>query len=236
MLLANFFLHSSLFTLHFSLASHRLAFCGAASASRFTIQTALLPLCVAKKRTMRYFFMIKKQTKAFGKIKTLCACALLCAAAVSIAYVCKFMTVGSIRITFENLPIILSGIFFGPVAGFITGIGSDLVSTAISHYGLGGLNPIITLGAGAIGFVSGAMFRLPKIKNTSLKALLAVGSAHVVGNMLIKSIGLMVYYSYALPAVLPRVPLYIIIGAIEYAVILVLIRNKGITKSIEKLK
>ena len=50
--------------------------------------------------------MIKKQTKAFGKIKTLCACALLCAAAVSIAYVCKFMTVGSIRITFENLPII----------------------------------------------------------------------------------------------------------------------------------
>ena len=116
-----------------------------------------------------------KNTKTFGKVKTLCACALLCAAAVSIAYICKFMTVGSIRITFENLPIILSGIFFGPVAGFITGIGADLVSTAISHYGLGGLNPIITFGAGAVGFISGAMFRFPKIQKSAIKVLLAVG-------------------------------------------------------------
>lgn len=180
--------------------------------------------------------MTKNKSKAFGKLKTLCACALLCAAAVSIAYVCKFMTVGSIRITFENLPIILSGIFFGPLAGFLTGIGADLVSTAISHYGIGGLNPIITLGAGAIGFVSGVMFRFPRVRKTGIKALLAVGSAHVTGNMIIKSIGLMLYYSYALPAVLPRVPLYIIIGAIEYALILVLIKNKGIIKTVEKLK
>jgi len=180
--------------------------------------------------------MVKKQTKAFGKIKTLCACALLCAAAVSIAYVCKFMTVGSIRITFENLPIILSGIFFGPLAGFLTGICADLVSTAISHYGIGGLNPIITLGAGAIGFVSGVMFRFPRVRKTEVKALLAVGSAHVTGNMIIKSMGLMIYHAWALPAVLPRVPLYIIIGAIEYALILVLLKNKGIMKTVEKLK
>ena len=176
------------------------------------------------------------KNKAFGKLKTLCACALLCAAAVSIAYVCKFMTVGSIRITFENLPIILSGIFFGPLAGFLTGICADLVSTSISHYGIGGLNPIITLGAGAVGLVSGAMFRFPKIRKTGARALLAVGGAHITGNMIIKSIGLMIYYAWALPAVLPRVPLYIIIGTIEYALILVLLKNKGIMKTVEKLK
>ena len=180
--------------------------------------------------------MAKKQKGVFKKVKTLCACALLCAAAVSIAYICKFMTIGTIRITFENLPIILAGIFFGPVAGLLTGLSADLARTVISHYGIGGLNPIITLGAASIGFVAGAVFRIPKINKTGLKALFAVFSAHAVGNMMIKSAGLMIYYSYPLPAVLPRIPLYIIIGAIEYAIILVLIKNKGITKTVEKLK
>ncbi len=181
--------------------------------------------------------MKTKKVKIFGKIKSLCACALLCAAAVSIAYVCKFFTVGgSLRVTFENLPIILSGIFFGPIAGFATGICTDIVSTAISFYGLGGLNPILTLGVGCVGLVSGLMFRIPGIKKDAVRVLLSVASAHVISNMLIKSIGLMVYYSYPLPSVLPRVPLYIVIGAVEYVIILIIVRNKGIMKTVGKLK
>ncbi len=180
--------------------------------------------------------MANKQKRVFKKVKTLCACALLCAAAVSIAYICKFLTIGSIRITFENLPIILAGIFFGPMAGLLTGLASDLTSTIISHYGIGGLNPIITLGAASVGFVAGSVFRLSKANKLGFNALLAVFSAHIVGNMIIKSVGLMIYYSYALPAVLPRIPLYMVIGAIEYAIILILIKNKGITKTVEKLK
>ncbi len=180
--------------------------------------------------------MAKKQTKAFGKVKNLCACALLCALAVAIAYVCKFMTFGSIRITFENLPIILAGIFFGPVAGLMTGICADLVSTAISFYGLGGLNPIITLGAGSIGLVSGILFRLPKIKKDGIKVFLAVSGAHIAGNMLIKSIGLKIYFGYALPLLLLRVPTYILIGAIEFVIILILTKNKGVMKTVGKLR
>ncbi len=181
--------------------------------------------------------MKKKKTGVFGKVKTLCACALLCAAAVSIAYVCKIFTVGSIRITFENMPIILSGIFFGPFAGFATGLCADFVSTAISSYGLGGLNPIITFGAGSIGFMAGLMYRVPKIKKEGIRILLAVGSAHIIGNMIIKSIGLMVYYSsYSIVTVLPRVPLYMIIGAVEYMIILILIKNKGVMKTVGNLK
>ena len=179
---------------------------------------------------------MKRKNKTNSALRTICACAILCAAAVSIAYVCKFMTFGSVRITFENLPIILAGIFFGPVAGLATGICADLVSTAVSFYGLGGLNPIITLGAGAIGFMSGLMFRLPKIKNDPVRTLLAVFSAHIIGNMLIKSIGLMVYYSYSLSMVLPRIPLYFAIGTVEYVIILILIKNKGINKAVGKLK
>ncbi len=181
--------------------------------------------------------MKTKRSGVFGKVKTLCACALLCAAAVCIAYLCKFMTVGSIRITFENLPLILAGIFFGPLAGFVTGICADLVSTAVSFYGLGGLNPIITLGAGSVGLMSGLIFRLVRVKYGSIRVLLAVSSAHIVGNMIIKSIGLMVYYSsYSIVTVLPRIPLYIAIGAIEYIIILILTRNKGIVRSVDNLK
>lgn len=181
--------------------------------------------------------MKKKKNEAFSKLKTLCACALLCAAAVVIAYICKFMTVGSLRITFENLPIIMSGIFFGPLAGFLTGLCADLVSTAVSFYGLGGLNPIITLGAGSIGFMAGMMYRVPGIKKEGVRILLAVGSAHVIGNMIIKSIGLMVYYSsYSIVTVLPRVPLYMVIGAVEYILLLIIVKNKGVMKTVEKLK
>lgn len=179
---------------------------------------------------------MKRKSKKGNALRTLCACALLCAAAVSIAYVCKFMTFGSIRVTFENLPIIMAGIFFGPVAGLVTGLCADLVSTAVSFYGLGGLNPIITLGAGAVGFFSGLMFRAPFVKKVPLKSALAVLSAHVVGNMLLKSIGLMVYYPYSIPMVLPRIPLYLAIGAVEYIIILILIKNKGISKAVGKLK
>ncbi len=180
--------------------------------------------------------MAKKQTKAFSTVKTLCACALLCASAVAIAYICKFFTFGSVRITFENLPIILAGIFFGPIAGFMTGICADLVSTAISFYGLGGLNPIITLGAGTIGLISGIMFRFPKIKKDGLRAFLAVSSAHIAGNMIIKSIGLKIYFGYALPLLLLRVPTYIAIGALEFIIVLILIKNKGVMKTVGKLR
>ena len=179
---------------------------------------------------------MKKKNKKSNALRMICACALLCAAAVSIAYICKFMTFGSIRVTFENLPIILAGIFFGPVAGFATGVCADLVSTAVSFYGLAGINPIITAGAGAVGFFSGLMFRLPAFKKVPLKAAAAVLCAHSVGNMIIKSIGLMVYYSYSVPMVLPRIPLYLVIGAVEYIIILILIKNRGINKAVEKLQ
>ncbi len=179
---------------------------------------------------------MKKNNIVFGKVKTLCACALLCAAAVSIAYICKFLTFGSVRITFENLPIILAGIFFGPVAGLMTGLCADLVSTAVSFYGLGGLNPLITLGAGCVGLVAGLLFKVSAVKKDWQKALLAASGAHVVGNMIVKSIGLKLYFNYALPLLLLRVPTYILIGAVEFVVILILIKNKGIIKTVGKLR
>ena len=172
------------------------------------------------------------------KTKTLCACALLVAAAVVIGYVCKmFLTFGAIRVTFENLPIMISGIFFGPIAGFMTGICADVVSTAVSQYGIGGLSPIITLGAGAVGLVSGLVCKGRKeIRPANVRLIFAVFLAHIIGNMVIKSVGLMLYFGYTLPAVLPRIPLYIIISIIEFTILYILCKSRGFCKTIGKLK
>ena len=172
------------------------------------------------------------------KTKTLCACALLVASAVVIGYVCKmFLTFGAIRVTFENLPIIISGIFFGPLAGFMTGICSDIVSTAVSQYGIGGMSPLITLGAGAVGFTAGLVCKgRREIRPKTPMLLLAVVVSHVLGNMIIKSAGLMLYFGYTIPAVLPRIPLYVIIAAVEFTILYILCRSRGFCKTIGKLK
>ena len=171
------------------------------------------------------------KTKAFKNVRIMCFCAMLTALSVAIAWLCKmFLTVTPyIRITFENLPLILAGYFFGPVAGLFSGLASDILSTALSQYGLGGINPIITLGAGCVGLFSGL---LPKIsgKKNNIILLISVYAAHIIGNILVKSAGLNIIYSWAIPLLLPRIPLYLIIAAIEYGIMFILTKNKGIKK------
>ncbi|MBE6573024.1 MAG: folate family ECF transporter S component [Ruminococcaceae bacterium] len=170
---------------------------------------------------------MKRKIKLFGNMKVLCTAAILTALAVVIAYLCKFMTFGSIRITFENLPIILSGYLFGPWVGLIVGLASDLLNTAVSQYGIGGINPIITLGAATVGFMAG----LPYSKKNGLRLGIGVVLAHILGNMIIKSIGLKVFYSYPLVALLPRVPLYAVIGIIEFFLLYFITRSSALTRA-----
>ncbi|MBE6686203.1 MAG: folate family ECF transporter S component [Ruminococcaceae bacterium] len=172
--------------------------------------------------------MQKKKIRLFGTLKVLCSAAILTALAVVTAYLCKMLTITpSIRITFENLPIILSGYLFGPVTGFATGVCADLLNTAVSQYGIGGINPIITLGAGAVGFFAG----LPYSKNHKLRLPAAVALSHITGNMIIKSAGLMLYYSLPLAGVLPRLPLYAVIGAVEYLLLYFITKSTALRRA-----
>ena len=61
--------------------------------------------------------------------------AMLAAMSVVIGMFCKsFLNFGEglWRVTFENLPIILAGIFLGPITGGMVGVVSDLVSYLLS--------------------------------------------------------------------------------------------------------
>jgi len=52
--------------------------------------------------------------------------------------------VGALRISFGEIPIMLSGILFGPVAGAVTGVAADLIGYAINSHG-GAFFPGFTL-------------------------------------------------------------------------------------------
>jgi ECF transporter S component (folate family) len=141
-------------------------------------------------------------------------------------------TVGAIRIGFENLPILMAGIFFGSVAGAIVGGCADIIGCLVVGYSI---NPIITLGAMAIGYISGAVYRSGRLKNDTLRLITSTGLAHIVGSMLIKSIGLYVYYHYAVPVLLLRVPLYLVIGSLETLIVYTLLKNKAFSSQVKKI-
>ena len=150
--------------------------------------------------------------------------AMLTAMSVVIGILCKtFLNFGNglFRITFENLPIIMSGIIFGPVVGALVGAASDLASYLLSPQILTP-NPIVTLGAALIGAVSGIIAKYIVKKKGITQVILSGGVAHVIGSMIVKSIGLYQYYQMG---VLLRIPLYLIIAPIEILVLCLLFKN-----------
>jgi len=138
----------------------------------------------------------------------------------------------TIRISFENLPTLLAGIFFGPIAGFLVGTVADLVGCLLVGYAI---NPLITLGAAAVGFVSGVVVRLFQ-KNGLLSTIFSVFSAHLIGSILIKTLGLVLYYGAPFFATLGMRSLtYLITATAECVILYFLLRNRGFTAQIQKL-
>ena len=172
------------------------------------------------------------ELRLFGNIRVLIITALLIAMSIVFGKLLAF-NIGPLRISFENLPILMAGILFGPAIGAVAGIGADIIGCILVGYAI---NPIITLGAALIGCLSGLMFRLPLIKKDDIRLVASVFTAHIVASMIVKSIGLMVYYGYTIQSVALRVPLYLGISIAESAVIFALMRNKAFTRELERIR
>ncbi len=176
---------------------------------------------------------MKKPSPVFRSVKSLTAAAMLCAISVVIGIFCKnFLNFanGLFRITFENLPIILSGICFGPVVGGMVGVATDLISYLLSSQ-VYPPNILVTVGAGVIGAMSGILSRIP-LKSNTVRIVLSVSGAHLLGSMVIKTAGL---YSYYGVAVLVRVPLYLVIGGIEATLLCLLYRRKSFLRLLDQM-
>lgn len=144
----------------------------------------------------------------------------------------KFLSIKigqSIRISFENTPLILAGYAFGPVYGAVCAVVADLLGCFLYGYAI---NPIITIGAAAIGFFSGVFGMHGWFKKPILP--LSIGYSHLVGSVVVKSLGLYAFYGTPLNVLVWRLPIYIITAVAEYLIITVLLRNKGTRSIFEK--
>lgn len=171
------------------------------------------------------FMKQKNKIRLFGSLKNLTICAMLTATSVAIGIFCKnFLDFGGVfRITFENLPIILTGILFGPIVGGVVGAGSDLISYLFSNQ-VYPPNLIVTLGACLVGVVSGICSKFIIRKRGTAQIVLSGALAHIVGSMIVKPIGLFQYYQLL---VLWRIPIYLIIAPIEILLICSLLKRKS---------
>jgi len=73
----------------------------------------------------------------------------------------------ALRVGFGSVPIIMSGMMFGPVVGGITGVVADLVGYLINPMG-GTFFPGFTLSAALYGVIAGILFKKMKIQNSRL--------------------------------------------------------------------
>ena len=174
------------------------------------------------------------RSAARSALKRLVLGAMLSAMSVVIGMFCKtFLNFGGglWRVTFENLPIILAGIFLGPVTGGMVGIVSDLTSYLLSPQ-IYPPNLIVTFGAFAVGVTAGLMARFAVRERGTKQIALSAAVAHVIGSMIIKPIGLFQFYQWA---VLVRIPLYLVIAPLEILLLCLLWKQKSFRKLFEKI-
>ena len=171
-----------------------------------------------------------KNLAVFGSVKVMATAAIF----VAISIVCgKYLAISGgniLRFSFENLPIILAGIAFGPAVGAAVGTVADLVGCALVGYAV---NPIITVAGALIGACSGFLFRIFKSHSLFARLLVTVSVSHILGSVIIKTFGLSVFYSMPLwELMLWRLLNYILVGALELTLIYILVKNKAVRKQL----
>ncbi len=142
-----------------------------------------------------------------------------------------------IRISFENLPIMLAGFALGPVAGVLVGAVADLIGCLLYGYTI---NPIITLGGASVGLISGFISNYIIKKPLILKVIISVSASHIIGSVLIKSFGLAAWYlsKYEIGLfefIAWRFVNYVIIGTAECVIIYLLYKNRAFRNQLERM-
>ncbi len=176
----------------------------------------------------------RKQKVIFGSLKIMLAVTLLAAVSIICGKYLKIPVGDVMRFSFENLPVLLAGMVFGPLAGAITGVLADLVGCLMVGYQI---NPIVTVGAAAVGCFGGAVYLLCKKMPPLLRVGCSVWTAHLIGSVIIKTFGLARFYAMPFFALMGwRGINYLIVGALEWILLWILLRNKAVAGQLERMK
>ena len=176
---------------------------------------------------------MQKNNSGLSKIQAVTAVAMLTALSVIIGIICKnFLTFNVYyRITFENFPILLAGIVFGPVLGALCGACADIVSCLCSSNPM--VIPLITLGAASVGFLSGLVSKYIIKKQGALNYAVSIAVAHIVGQVLIKSVAKIIWLGMPKIGVILGIAISIIVGTVEFFGIRFIIK-RGILPGVSK--
>ena len=168
-----------------------------------------------------------------GSLKISITVSALAAIGIVLGKFLAFNVTDFMRFSLENITIIFSGIVFGPLWGAAIGTVQDLVGCLAVGYAI---NPLITLGCATTGLVSGVIFRLTASLPLGLKIPASVGISHLFGSVLIKTLGLSIYYSLPFTATLLwRILNYVIVGAVEAILLFILLNSKQLLTQINKI-
>jgi ECF transporter S component (folate family) len=109
---------------------------------------------------------MKRSSKGKFDTSSLVKAAVLAAISIILTRVLSIMVplggLPALRLGFGSMPIMISGMLFGPVIGALTGIVADLIGVALNSMG-GSFFPGFTLSAATTGIISGVLFHTIKI-------------------------------------------------------------------------
>lgn len=163
------------------------------------------------------------KTKKFST-KTVVALGLLTAISIVLTRFCVIYITETLRISFGNIPIILAGLVFGPVAGAMTGLAADIVG-AVFLSGLGWYPPL-TLTAVLMGFIPGLLRRIILVKASFGRTFFVALISNILGTVLWSTLCLHWMYTSPFMALFTvRFPFYIGIALMEAVVLFVLLKT-----------
>lgn len=125
--------------------------------------------------------------------KTLASCAVLTALAVVLARLLGITPSESVRISFESVPVFLSGLLFGPVAGVLVGFTQDFLGSAL--FSPFGYNPLFCVPPILYGLAGGLVRRWILQKPTIPRIAAAYYAAAALGSVLYQSWALSMIYT-----------------------------------------
>lgn len=176
----------------------------------------------------------KSELMLFNNPKVLTASALLVAISIVCGKLLAFNVGFILRFSFENMPIMLASMAFGPMIGGLTAVAADLIGCLIVGYEI---NPLVTLGALLIGVISGLVYRLVRKLPTLAGVTITVIPTHIVGSVFVKTVGLAKFYEMPFWTLVAWRGLnYLIIATLEILLLYYLFKSKSVKSQLDRIK
>lgn len=169
----------------------------------------------------------------------LTVCALLTALSVVLARVLTLIPAETTRISLEAVPIVLSGLLFGPIPGAVVGFAADLIGCLFSPFGY---NPIFCVPPILYGLLAGAVRRYVTDRPALLRTALAFFPAAIVGSVLWQSMALALVYGgaarwpYFLTRLAARSVQFAVTGCIDTVLVWLLARRNALSPVLRRIK